>query len=67
MLRLDGLKRKEHVLEMARLMVRADSSKQRLTLLKVLQVCWKLFLLQYINALGWRSLHQYEKLRKYST
>ena len=38
MVSLEGMKRKEHVLELARLMVRSDNSKQRLSLLTVLQV-----------------------------
>lgn len=35
---LDGLRRKDHVLELARLMVRAESSAHRTTLLNILQV-----------------------------
>ena len=53
MLQLDGMKRKEHVLELARLMVRSDSSKQRLTLLKVLQVIYILLgSLRHVLMLG---------------
>ena len=35
---LDGLRRKGHVLELARLMVRSESVEHRLSLLKVMQV-----------------------------
>lgn len=38
MTQLGGLRRRAHVLELARLMVRADSTEQRLILLRILQV-----------------------------
>ena len=38
MLALDGMKRKEHVLELSRLMVRAENPDHRLSLLKLIQV-----------------------------
>ena len=38
MLALDGLHRKDHVLELTRLMLRAESVEQRLSLLRVIQV-----------------------------
>ena len=38
MMELDGMRRRDHVLEFARLMVRAESVEHRVDLLKVLQV-----------------------------
>ena len=38
MLSMDGLRRKDHVLELNRLMVRAESVQHRLSLLKIMQV-----------------------------
>ena len=38
MLDLQGMKRKEHVLELSRLMVRAENADHRLSLLKLIQV-----------------------------
>ncbi len=37
MLQLDGLRRKNHVLEFSRLMVRAESTEHRLSLLKIMK------------------------------
>lgn len=38
MLLMDGLRRKDHVLELNRLMLRAESVEHRLSLLKIIQV-----------------------------
>ena len=38
MLSMDGLHRKDHVLELNRLMLRAESVEHRLSLLKIIQV-----------------------------
>ena len=38
MLSMDGLRRKDHVLELNRLMLRAESMEHRLSLLKIIQV-----------------------------
>jgi len=38
MLSIDGLRRKDHVLELNRLMLRAESVDHRLSLLKIIQV-----------------------------
>jgi len=38
MLSMDGLRRKDHVLELNRLMLRAESVEHRLSLLKIIQV-----------------------------
>ena len=38
MVELEGMKRKDHVLEQCRLMVRAENSQQRTKLIKVIQV-----------------------------
>ena len=38
MIQLDGLKNREHVLELARLMVRAETTDHRMALLKIIQV-----------------------------
>jgi len=45
MLSMDGLRRKDHVLELNRLMLRAESVEHRLSLLKIIQVTSLLFLL----------------------
>jgi len=38
MMELEGMRKRAHVLELARLMVRAESQDHRLTLLKIIQV-----------------------------
>jgi len=38
MLAMDGLRRKDHVLELNRLMLRAESVEHRLSLLRIIQV-----------------------------
>jgi len=38
MISMDGLRRKDHVLELNRLMLRAESVEHRLSLLKIIQV-----------------------------
>jgi len=40
MLSMDGLHRKDHVLELNRLMLRAESVEHRLSLLKIVQVTY---------------------------
>ena len=35
---LDGMKRREHVLELSRLMIRAENPEHRLTILNIIQV-----------------------------
>jgi len=42
MLSMDGLRRKDHVLELNRLMLRAESVDHRLSLLKIIQVTYLL-------------------------
>jgi len=42
MLSMDGLRRKDHVLELNRLMLRAESVEHRLSLLKIIQVTYLL-------------------------
>ena len=39
MMELEGMRKRAHVLELARLMVRAESQEHRLALLKIIQVC----------------------------
>ena len=58
MVKLEGMKRKSHVLELARLMVRSEGSKQRRSLLKVIQVNKNVD--AYIHCIGdmlWKFFH----------
>jgi len=48
MLSMDGLRRKDHVLELNRLMLRAESVEHRLSLLKIIQVAYLLRLLIFL-------------------
>jgi len=48
MLLMDGLRRKDHVLELNRLMLRAESVEHRLSLLKIIQVTASAFVSLYL-------------------